>query len=90
MPNLQSGSTRGGHSHRCCSHSCDWGQEAVKGSKAVFGVGQAVKDISNSVTAVKMFTFCACILHIVCGQTVKVPFAVRSSSQATKTMVKIF
>ena len=36
--------TRGGHSHRCRSHSCDRGQEAVKGSRAVFGVGQAVKD----------------------------------------------
>ena len=36
--------TRGGHSHRRCSHSCDRGQEAVKGSRAVFGVGQAVKD----------------------------------------------
>ena len=29
---------------RRCSHSCDRGQEAVKGSRAVFGVGQAVKD----------------------------------------------
>ena len=36
--------TRGGHSHRRRSHSCDRGQEAVKGSRAVFGVGQAVKD----------------------------------------------
>ena len=26
------------------SHSCDQGQEVVKGSRAVFGVGQAVKD----------------------------------------------
>ena len=57
--------SRGGHSHRRRSHSCDRGQEAVKGSRVVFGVGQVVKDISNSVTAVKMFTFCACILHIV-------------------------
>ena len=41
-------SARGGHSHRRCSHSCDRGQEAVKGSRgqglSVFGVGQAVKD----------------------------------------------
>ena len=36
--------TRGGHSHRRRSHSCDRGQEAVKGSRAVFGVGQVVKD----------------------------------------------
>ena len=36
--------SRGGNSHRRCSHSCDWGQEVVKGSRAVFGVGQAVKD----------------------------------------------
>ena len=36
--------TRGGHSHRRRSHSCDQGQEAVKGSRAVFGAGQAVKD----------------------------------------------
>ena len=36
--------SRGGHSHRRRSHSCDRGQEAVKGSRAVFGVGQAVKD----------------------------------------------
>ena len=35
---------RGGHSHRCRSHSCDRGQEAVKGSRAVFGVSQVVKD----------------------------------------------
>ena len=35
---------RGGHSHRRRSHSSDRGQEAVKGSRAVFGVGQAVKD----------------------------------------------
>ena len=51
--------------NRCCSHSCNQGQEAVKGSRAVFAVSQAVKDISNSVTAVKIFTFCACILYIV-------------------------
>ena len=36
--------SRGGHSHRRRSHSCDRGQAAVKGSRAVFGVGQAVKD----------------------------------------------
>ena len=36
--------TRGGHSHWYCSHSCNQGQEAVKGSKAVFSDGQAVKD----------------------------------------------
>ena len=35
---------RGGHSHRRRSHGCDRGQEAVKGSRALFGVGQAVKD----------------------------------------------
>ena len=49
------GETRGGNSHRRRSHGCDRGQEAVKGSRAVFGVGQAVK----------ILTFCACILHIV-------------------------
>ena len=38
------GVARGGHSHRRLSHGCDRGQEAVKGSRAVFGVGQAVKD----------------------------------------------
>ena len=38
------GKTRGGHSHRRRSLGCDRGQEAVKGSRAVFGVGQAVKD----------------------------------------------
>ena len=48
-------SARGGHSHRHCSHSCDRGHEAVKGSRVVFGVGQAVK----------VFTLCVCILHIV-------------------------
>ena len=36
--------TRGGHSHRRRSHSYDRRQEVVKGSRAVFGVGQAVKD----------------------------------------------
>ena len=39
-----SATARGGHSHRRCSHGCDRGQEAVKESKAVFGVSQAVKD----------------------------------------------
>ena len=34
---------RGGHSYRHRSHGCDRGQEAVKGSRAVFGVGQGVK-----------------------------------------------
>ena len=45
--NLRSVATqtpRGGHSHRRRSHCCDRGQEAVKGSRAVFGVGQVVKD----------------------------------------------
>ena len=41
-----------------------------------------------------MFRFCTCVLHIVwssvCGQTVKVPFAVRSRGQATKTIVNYF
>ena len=59
--------SRGGHSHRRRSHSCDRGQEAVKGSRAIFGVGQAVKHTfqTQPVTAVKMFTICACVLHIV-------------------------
>ena len=46
------------------------------------------RTLSNSVTAIKMFTFCACELHIVyssvCGQTVKVPFAVQSSGSSNK------
>ena len=89
---------RGGHSHRRRSHSCDQGQEAVKGSRAVFGVGQAIKDNFKLGKAVKMIAFFMAInvrngkqlVFNVCGQTVKAPFAMRSSSQATKTMVKIF
>ena len=57
---------RGGHSHRRHSHGCDRGQEAVKGSRAVFGVGQAVKDnfkLGNSGQDINVLR--ACILHIV-------------------------
>ena len=42
--NLSIHNLKGGHSHRRCSHSCNQGQEAVKRSRAVFGVGQVVKD----------------------------------------------
>ena len=34
---------RGGHSHRLCSHSCDQGQETVKGSRAFLVSVAAVK-----------------------------------------------
>ena len=37
-------STRGGHPIYCCSHGLDQGQEVVKVSSGVFGVGQEVKD----------------------------------------------
>ena len=91
-------SSRSGHSHRRRSHSCERGQEAVKGSRAVFGVSQAVKDnfqtrqcgqdgcifMAINIRNGKQLVFS------VCGQTVKAPFVIRSSGQATKMMVKIF
>ena len=58
--------TRGGHSHRRRSHSCDRGQEAVKGSRAVFVVGQAVKDsfkLGNS--GQDVYILCVHIAHSV-------------------------
>ena len=36
--------SKGGYFHWRRSHCYNWGQEAVKGSRTVFGVGQAVKD----------------------------------------------
>ena len=58
---------------------------AATGVKGCFwcqssGQGQ----FSNLVTAVKILTFCACVLH---HSVIK---CVRSSGQATKTMVKFF
>ena len=58
---------------------------SVKRSRTIFKLGNSGQDV---------YVLHAFILHIVyssvCGQTVKFPFAVWSSGQATKTMVKIF
>ena len=48
---------------------------SVKRSRTIFKLGNVVKMVA---------------FFSVCGQTVKAPFAMRSSGQATKMMVKIF
>ena len=37
--------SRGGHSHRRRSHGCDRGQEAVKGSRTIFKLGNSSQDV---------------------------------------------
>ena len=77
--------TRGGHSHRRCSHSCDRGQGlflvSVKQSRIIFKLGNSGQDV---------YILRVHIAHSVCDQMIKVLFAVQSSGQATKKMVKIF
>ena len=47
--------SREGHPHRCGSHCCDWGQDAVKGLRNDFSISQAVKDNFHKLSnAVKM------------------------------------
>ena len=61
---------RGGQSHRRCSHSCDRGSRNGQGVKGSRGQGLFLVSVKQSRT--------------ICSQTVKVPFVVRSSGQATK------
>ena len=73
---------------RCRSHSCDRGQEAVKGSRAVLvSVKHAAKDNFqtrySSQDVYILFVHIAysvvkCVWSSVCGQIVKGPFAVLS------------
>ena len=78
---------------------------SVKRSRTIFKLGNSGQDINvlrvriahsvaKCVRSNGQSPICGVVKrsrsHLRCGQTVKVPFAVRSSSQATKTMVKIF
>ena len=54
--------SRGGHSHRCRSHSCDRGQKAVKGPRAVFEY--SLDEISNDPITVRCVCVCVCLVCV--------------------------
>ena len=55
--------TRGGHSHRCRSHSCDRGQEAVKGFLVSVKRSRTIFKLRNS--GQDVYVLCVRIAHSV-------------------------
>ena len=58
--------SRGGHSHKCYIHSCNRGQEVVKGSRAVLVMvkqSRTIFKLGNS--GQNVYVLCVCITHSV-------------------------